>query len=127
MKIRAILFITASVALAGCSSRDRQFYVIQGSNAQVIPDTAFESFEDLSNPKFAALRERYQLDTVFRGEKDEMKRILLLRNWISRVIKIDDYGPYAGNGSVESILDEAIKGNGFHCGHYTAVQNAVMN
>lgn len=127
VRTRAILLITASVALAACSSRDRQFYVRPGSHTQVIPDTAFESFEDLSNPKFAALKERYQLDTVFRGEKDEMKRILLLRNWISRVIKIDDYGPYAGDGSVESILDEAVKGNGFHCGHYTAVQNAVMN
>jgi hypothetical protein len=36
-------------------------------------------------------------------------------------------GPFPGCGSAECILDEAIKGHGFHCGHYMVVQNAVMN
>ena len=56
-----------------------------------------------------------------------MQRILLLRNWIDKTIKIDNNGPYPGDGSPESILDEALKGHGFHCGHYTEVQNAVLN
>ena len=127
MRTHLILFFAAVLGIAACSSRDMQFHVSEGSNTQVIPDTAFESFEDLTNPKFAALKEKYQLDTTFHGERNEMRRILLLRNWISRVIKIDDYGPYAGDGSVESILDEALIGKGFHCGHFTEVQNAIMN
>ena len=49
---------------------------------------AFISFEDLSSPKFQALKEKYQLDTIFHGEKDELKRILLLRDWIRKVISI---------------------------------------
>ena len=81
----------------------------------------------MSNPKFKALKEKYQLDTIFHGEKDELKRILLIRNWIHKTIKIDDYGPYAGNGSVESILDEALQGYGYHCGYFMAVQNAILN
>ncbi len=30
-------------------------------------------------------------------------------------------------GSCESILDNALKGSGYHCGHYMVVQNAIMN
>ena len=97
------------------------------NNPEFIPNTAFVDYEDLSSPKFKALKEKYQLDTIFHGETDELKRILSLRHWISTHIKIDNYGPYAGNGSVESILDEALKGHGYHCGHYTAVQNAILN
>ena len=70
---------------------------------------------------------KYQLDTIFHGETDELKRILLIRNWIKKIIKIDNVGPYPGDGSVESILDQALEGHGFHCGHYMVVQNAIMN
>ena len=126
MKATRITLIIV-LTMAACMFQRSEFNLVAVSNPEFIPDTAFVAFEDLSNPKFASLREKYQLDTVFRGEEDEFKRILLLRNWISRIIKIDDYGPYEGDGSVESILDEALKGNGFHCGHYTEVQNAVMN
>ena len=127
MKTTRITWIIVVLVMAACMDRRSDFNLLPVRNPELIPDTAFVSFEDLTNPKFAALKTKYQLDTVFRGEKDEFKRILLLRNWISRIIKIDDYGPYEDDGSVESILDEALKGNGFHCGHYTAVQNAVMN
>jgi len=96
-------------------------------NPQSFPDTAFVSFEDLSSPKFEALKSKYQLDTIFHGETNELKRILLLRHWIHEKIKIDDYGPYPGNGSVESTLDEALKGHGFHCGYFSAIQNAILN
>ena len=127
MKDVCIIWIIVVFLMAACVDHRSAFHLLPEKNPEFIPDTAFVSFEDLTNPKFAALKTTYQLDTVFRGEKDELKRILLLRNWISRIIKIDDYGPYEGDGSVESILDEALKGNGFHCGHYTDVQNAVMN
>ena len=129
MKFKGIVWLVIGFFIVGGCSQQQQtsFKIIGEHNPQLVPDTAFVSFEDLSHPKFDALKENYQLDTIFHGETDEFKRVLLLRNWISTVIKIDDYGPYEGDGSVESILDEALKGNGFHCGHYTAVQNAVMN
>jgi hypothetical protein len=121
-----ISYAVLAVIVLSCNSH-RPFKQVAVDNPLFIPDTAFASFEDLTHPKFKSLREKYQPDTIFHGEQDEFKKILLLRNWISRVIKIDDYGPYSGDGSVESILDEALKGQGFHCGHYTAVQNAIMN
>jgi hypothetical protein len=126
MKIKLQLTIASVLLLLSCSTK-KPFHQVKVDNPQFIPDTAFIGHEDLSSPRFKALKEKYQLDTIFHGETDEVKRISLLRKWVSKTIKIDNYGPYAGNGSVESILDEALKGHGFHCGHYTAVQNAVMN
>jgi len=126
MKVIFMLLVVLGLLILSCRN-EKVFHEAVVNNPEFIPDSAFVSFENLSSPKFRTLREKYQLDTVFHGERGDFKRILRLRDWISRVIKIDDYGPYAGDGSVESILDEALKGKGFHCGHYTAVQNAVAN
>jgi len=97
-------------------------------NPVYIENTAFTSIEDLSSPKFKALKEKYRLDTVFHGEEDEFKRMLLLRDWIRKIMMISDFeASYPGDGYPENILEAALNGNGFHCGHYMIVQNAVMN
>lgn len=94
----------------------------------VVVNTAFKSFEDLSLPKFNLLREKYQLDTIFRGDEDEFGKVLLLRNWIKTVMAIDNSGVgYPGNDQAEGILDAALQGHGFHCGHFMIVQNAILN
>lgn len=111
--------------VAGCNTRPYQ--LMETANPPFLPNTIFTSNEDLSLSKFHALRKKYQLDTVVGNEKDELRRILLLRHWIHKTIPIDDYGPYAGDGSVESTLDSALKGKGYHCGYYSAVQTAVLN
>ena len=121
-----MLLAAAILICSGCSTK-MPFQEVKVDNPEFIANTIFIGCEDLASPKFKALKEKYQLDTIFHGETDELKRILLLRHWISTHITIDNDGPYAGNGSVESILDEAMKGHGYHCGHYTAVQNAILN
>jgi len=126
MKNKLITAIAGTMLLLSCHTK-KPFHVASVSNPGFIPDTAFAGYEDLSNPKFVALKEKYQLDTIFHGETDELTRILLLRNWIKKHIAIDNVGPYPGCGSPECILDEALKGHGFHCGHDMVVQNAVMN
>jgi hypothetical protein len=126
MKGESIVAVVIMILTLSCNTK-KPFHEVKVDNPVFIPNTAFAGYEDLSNPKFAALKEKYRLDTIFHGEKDELKRILLLRNWINKQIKIDNAGPYPGDGSTESILDEALKGHGFHCGHYMTVQNAVMN
>ncbi|MBA4058222.1 MAG: hypothetical protein C0490_26130 [Marivirga sp.] len=74
------------------------------------------------------MKKKYQLDTVFRGEEDEFKRILMLREWIRTVVQISDFElAYPGDDHAENILDAALKGQGFHCGHFMIVQNAIMN
>jgi hypothetical protein len=123
------LFFSLLLALAlfSYSSSAQPFHEVRVDNPAFVPDTAFLSFEDLTSPKFAALKAKYQLDTIFHGQQDELKRILLLRNWIRTHIPINDPGPHPGDGSAESIIDEGLKGNGFHCGHFMVVQNAIMN
>ncbi len=120
-------FLISILFVVGCS-RKEPMVLVPADNPPFVENTAFSSFEDLSSPKFKALKEKYQLDTVFHGEEDEFKRMLLLRDWIRKVVQISDYeDSYPGNNFAEGILDAALKGHGFHCGHYMVVQNAVMN
>ncbi len=126
MKSKIILIITLGTLLFGCGKR--HYSRVEVSNPEFIPNTVFQSSEDLTSPKFEHLIQKYRLDTVFHGETDEFNRILLLRHWIKSIIKIDDFGdPYPGGGFAEGILDAALEGHGFHCGHFMTVQNGIMN
>ena len=121
-----ILFIAAFLIITGC--RNEEYYIEQVDNPSYKPNLEFQKFEDLNNPGFQQLIEKYQLDTIFHGETDEFKRILMLRHWIKSVIKINNNGdPYPGGGYVEGILDAALQGHGFHCAHFMTVQNGIMN
>jgi hypothetical protein len=126
MKSKLMLSVALVLLMVSCSTK-KPFHEVKTDNPDFYANTAFIAHEDISSPRFKALKEKYQLDTIFHGETDELKRILLLRNWIRSVIKINDPGPHPGDGSAESILDYALKGNGYHCGHFMVVQNAVMN
>ncbi len=125
MKVK-IIFIAVCLIIAGCGKME--YAVEEVDNPPYKPNVEFQGFEDLSNPGFQHLIEKYQLDTIFHGETDEFKRILLLRHWIKSVIKIDDFGdPYPGGKKTEGILDAALEGQGYHCGHFMVVQNGIMN
>ncbi len=122
-----ILFLLVTLLISGCGKRHFVSHV-QPGNPEFRANTAFYEFEDLSSPKFAALRDKYRLDTVFHGEQDEFKRMLVLRDWIHKAMRISDYEEtYPGDGFPERILDAGLKGQGYHCGHFMIVQNAVMN
>lgn len=125
--MKALLYIFASILIiSGC--KNREYVLEEVDNPPFRPNVEFIGFEDLTHPGFQHLKDKYQLDTIFHGETDEFKRILLLRHWIKSVIKIDDFGdPYPGGGSAEGILDAALEGTGFHCGHFMRVQNGIMN
>jgi hypothetical protein len=125
--MKHIVLILVTLALFyGCT--EKKYQIVEIDNPEYRKNTAFKYTEDLTSPKFRNLIVKYQLDTVFQGEKDEFKRMLLLREWIKTVISIDDVGdPYPGGGYVEGILDAALDGSGFHCGHFMKVQNGIMN
>lgn len=126
--IRNIIAIVLAISVVVSCQKRQELAVVEVENPVFRENTAFKAQEDLTSPKFTALKEKYNLDTVFSGEQDEFKRQLLLRHWIRTVIDISDFEPeYPGEGYVEQILDEALKGQGYHCGHYMIVQNAVMN
>ena len=125
--MKAKLLILGLIMLAFSCGR-RHYFVAEVQNSVFRPNTVFQSMEDLSNPGFSHLIEKYQLDTIVHGESDEFGRILLLRHWIKTVIPINDHDdPYPGDGYAEGILDAALEGQGFHCGHFMTVQNAIMN
>jgi len=112
--------------LYACSSR--QYTVRETENPVFRENTAFVNHEDISDARFDSLKTKYRLDTVVGSEKDEFKRVLLLRNWIRSKVSINDFGdPYPGADHPQGIIDAAMNGQGFHCGHYMVVQNAVMN
>lgn len=126
MKTRSFLII--GIVFINLNCYKKAYRSVNADNPVFISNTVFFAFEDLSSPKFKALRDKYQLDTIFHGEQDEFKRILLLRNWIRKVIRISDFeSSYPGEEYPEEILDNALQGQGYHCGHYKVVQNAVMN
>lgn len=126
--MRAPLILFAFVVLVAACWKKAPFAIVEVDEPPFAENTVFHSFEDLTSPKFSAFREKYQLDTIFHGEQDEFKRMLLLRDWIRTVIDINDFGdPYPGEDYADRIIDEGLKGQGFHCGHYKIVQNAVMN
>ena len=119
-------FLYLLLFMLSCSQK--KYHTENVENPDFRKNSVFISYENISLPKFEALKEKYKLDTIFHGEQDEFKRILLLRNWIRKVIRINDYTDnYPGDGYAEGILDGAMKGYGYHCGHYMVVQNAVMN
>ena len=127
MKSHYLLAVFIGVLLLSCGKKE-VLTIFPVENPPLKKNTAFKMYEDLTSPKFQALKEKYQLDTVFDGEQDEFQRQLVLRHWIRSVIDISDFEPsYPGEGVAEIILDQALKGQGYHCGHYMVVQNAVMN
>jgi len=68
------------LALFGC--QEQKYRIVEIANPTYIKNTVFEFSEDLSDPKFEHLKVKYQLDTIFKGEQDEFKRSLIIRNWI---------------------------------------------
>jgi hypothetical protein len=75
MKAGILIF---SFCLIGMSCTNKVYYTEDAGNPVFKANTVFQSYEDFSSPKFEHLRTRYQLDTIFHGETDEFKRILLL-------------------------------------------------
>jgi hypothetical protein len=87
----------------------------------------FPAYENLRHPRVQELRRKYRLDAVVAGETDEFRRILLLRQWIKSQIAINDANPAPARDDAFSILDAARADGGFHCAHFSLVQQAVLN
>jgi len=127
--IGALLFLLPgiSIYLSGQSKPAPHYRIVEADNPVFRGNELFPSQEDLRSDRFPELIQRYQLDAVVAGENNEFKRILLLRNWIKRHIRIENDHPTQTRGDAFGILDAALKGGGFHCGHFMVVQSAVLN
>ncbi len=103
----------------------RQYAVVAAPNPVLRINEVFPAYENLRDPRCQQLRRRYRLDGVVRGETDDFRRILLLRHWIKRHIRINNAHPTPARDDAFSILDAAHKGGGFHCAHFSLVQQGV--
>jgi len=123
-----ILLLCAIGLFVGCNTA-KSFHEVAAENPVFYPNKIFINYKDSSYPMFGHLREKYQLDTIFHGEKDEFKRILLLRHWINKTIPLTPNGIVlkSEDNSAESILDDALKGNSFHCAYFMIVHTEIMN
>lgn len=124
---KGILISYTILLFIGCSTT-KPFQEVAVENPVFYPNKIFSNYKDSSYPVFQHLREKYQLDTIFHDETDEFKRILLLRNWIYKTIPLTPNGIVlkSQDNSAESILDDALKGNSFHCAYFMIVQTEIM-
>lgn len=123
------LFLLCSfVSFMGCST-NRLFRETAVKNPQFYPNKLFVYYKNDFFPHFQHLKEKYRLDTIFRDETDEFKRILLLRNWINKTVPITQDGIVhkSEDTTTELILDDALKGHSFHCAYFMIVQCEIMN
>jgi hypothetical protein len=82
-----VIILVAAIGILFISCNNRHYSSVEVKNPAFKPNTVFHSYEDLTSPKFVHLIKKYQLDTIFHGETNEFKRILLLRHWIMSVIR----------------------------------------
>ena len=77
----------------------------------------FDSFE---NPKLKELRERFRLDEVVAGGKDEFERQILLLDWVHN--RFNKFGrPSCDARGALDILKAIDEGHTFFCAHYADV------
>ena len=77
-------------------------------------------FDAYDNPKLKALREKYGLDDVVSGGKDEFDRQVLLLDWVNHRFK--KFGrPTSDARGALAILEAIEAGHTFFCSHYADV------
>ncbi|MDP8243176.1 MAG: hypothetical protein P9L94_03780 [Candidatus Hinthialibacter antarcticus] len=125
----ALLIISCLVGVMATNAAELQgrFQQVPVDNPRYSNNELFRAFERFESPRIHQLREKYHLDDVVKGEADEWRRMLLLRHWIKSHIKIENDNPTQTRGDAFAILDAAMLGGGFHCAHFSIVQQAVLN
>ncbi|MEW6236082.1 MAG: transglutaminase domain-containing protein [Candidatus Omnitrophota bacterium] len=123
------ILITAIIVLSHITPKaeNGHFTIIPVKNPEYHGNELFRAYDSYYNPRIKQLRERYGLDQVVAGETDEWRRILRLRHWIKSKIRIENDHPTPTRGDAFAILDAALQGGGFHCAHFSIVQEAVLN
>jgi hypothetical protein len=74
-------------------------------------------FDAFDNPKLKELRERYKLDEVVAGGKDEFERQLLLLDWVNHRFKKFGKPSCDARGALD-VLKAIDDGHTFFCAHY---------
>ncbi len=121
------IFLIVGITFWVSADNNGYFDVVITENPEYKANELCFPVENFYSPRMQELRNRYGLDDVVKNEQDEWKRILLLRHWIKSAIQINDDNPTKTRGDTFAILDAALRGGGFHCAHFSIVQQAVLN
>jgi hypothetical protein len=121
--ITAVVLITTPWHKVDAQAR---YTLRQVENPQFRPSQIFFRFEDITSPPFRELRTRFRFAESVKGAEDEFERILLLRHWIFKTLKVDATRPGPPLDAI-SILAQGPSGGPFECTHAMLAQNAVMN
>jgi len=135
MVLAATIFMAAQAAMAQqpadsapAKNASGKFVQIRVKNPAFSPNELFQAYENYYSPRIKLMREKYKLDDVVKNETDEWQRMMLLRHWIAAHIPIENINPPPTKDDAFAILDSAIGGQGgYHCGHFSLVQHAVLN
>ncbi len=126
IKMLIVSFLLAVVPLGGMYASQPEYVVIETDNPVFYANTVFSEPEDLSSPRFETILSRYGLKEMVGNEDDEFARILLLRHWLNGHL-VRDRGKPVVSGDVLGMLEQGPSGGRFSCGHFEAVQSAVLN
>ncbi len=105
---------------------EAEYRVVAVENPVYRPNELFPAQEDITHPRFEEVRRSYDLAGVIAGEEDELKCILLLRQWVHKQLVVDRSKPVPGNDALV-YLGEGPKGAAYSCGHHMIALNAVLN
>jgi hypothetical protein len=121
-----IAFVALPGAITYNAAGQTRYASREVENPQFRPSQIFFKFEDITSPPFRDLMRRFAFKEAVKGVDDEFERILLLRNWIFKTLKVDTTKPGPPLDAI-SILAQGPSGGPFECTHAMLAQNAVMN
>ena len=122
-----LVFPAVAICLLGSDAAAQGNYSVREvKNPTFRPSQIFFRFEDTTSAPFAELRHRFAFAEAVKGVDDEFERILRLRQWIFRTLKVDPTKPNPPADAI-SILAQGPSGGPFECSHAMIAQNAVMN
>jgi hypothetical protein len=116
----------ASVDAGMNESPGKRYKVFAVDNPKYCANTLFLNQEDITSERFKEILRLYKIDQLIAGEKDEFKKMLILRHWLHEHIVADKSKPAVGDEAL-AYLKEGPKGGAYHCGHFSKAQTAVMN
>ena len=99
MRAKRICFFVACLLMLGCQKKSDLTADISGNPVRK-SNKFFKSYEDLGSPKFAALREKYKIDTAFHGEQDDHE---LRSSFCGLIVIFKDTQPLLGIGVVDLV------------------------
>lgn len=78
-------------------------------------------YESPDHPDMKLLREKYFLDEVVKGEKEEIQQFIALRSWVQTRWEIHGYDQISEKNNSLKILQAASEGKLFQCWYYATV------